>query len=126
MAMPKAEHVVAGAVALVEAQAIAVATSRSRPRSTLTGTCQDSGLQSDAAPMADGKGSGEMIEIEARVAGTLTPDLRRRKKSLIKRWMITGEAQMRVLALPTKRSCRMSLSRLPQLRPLRLVMTTLI
>jgi hypothetical protein len=76
--------------------------------------------------MADGKGSGEMIEIEARVAGTLTPDLRRRKKSLIKRWMITGEAQMRVLALPTKRSCRMSLSRLPQLRPLRLVMTTLI
>jgi hypothetical protein len=76
--------------------------------------------------MADGKGSGEMIEIEARIAGTLTPDLRRRKKSLIKRWMITGEAQMRVLALPTKRSCRMSLSRLPQLRPLRLVMTTLI
>jgi hypothetical protein len=126
MVMLKAEHVVAGAVALAEAQPIAVAMSRSRPRSTLTGTCQDSDRQSDEAPMAGGRGSGEMIGTEARAAGTLMPDLRRHRKSLIRRWMITGEAQMRVLALLTKRLRKMNLSRLPQLRPLRLVTTTLI
>jgi hypothetical protein len=126
MVMRKVEHVVAGEVAVAVLEPIDVAMSRSRPRSTLTGTCRASGRQSDEAPMADGKGSDEMIRTEARVAATLTPDLRRHKKSLTRRWMITGEAQMLVLELLTRRLCKMSLSRLLRLRPLRLETTTLI